>query len=153
MLLQMAFSGCFFFFFSLSFLATPRHREFTGQGSDLSCRYDRCHRCGSAASFNPLCWPRGSNLCPGAAKTPSIPWRHSGNSSLPFLWLCLLYVCSASSSIPVTGWTLRLQKILLNEYSLNLPPGRFYHYPFYRGEPESHAVPTPVFQRRSTCTS
>ena len=40
-------------FFFFSFLATPRHMEFLGQGSDPSHSCDP-HR--SCISFNPLCW-------------------------------------------------------------------------------------------------
>ena len=40
-----------------SFLATPRHKEFPGQGSDPSCLCDLCSNCINTRSFNPLCQP------------------------------------------------------------------------------------------------
>ena len=41
-------------FFFFSFLAAPRHMEFLGQGSDLSCGFHLHHNCGNARSLNPL---------------------------------------------------------------------------------------------------
>ena len=41
------FSCCCFFFFP-PFLASPRHMEFPGQGSDLSHKCDLSHSCGNA---------------------------------------------------------------------------------------------------------
>ena len=61
-----------------SFLASPWHMEFLGQGSDPS------HSCGTyTTSFNPTVPGQGSILCPGAAETPPIPLHHSRNSHSP----------------------------------------------------------------------
>ena len=48
-------------FFFFSFLATPWHMEFPGQGSDPSCSCDL--RCSNARCFNPLCWAAGGQTC------------------------------------------------------------------------------------------
>ena len=61
----------FFFFF---FWPPPRHMEFPGQGSDLSCRCNLC--CSNTSSFNPLCQARDQTC----VLVPPIPLRHSGNS-------------------------------------------------------------------------
>ena len=59
----------FFFFFLLSFLATPRHTELPGQGLDLSCAGQLCHSCSNTGSLI-YCMPIwGSNLCPRAPET------------------------------------------------------------------------------------
>ena len=41
-----------------SFLATPQHMEFSGQGLDPSFSCDPCRSCGNARSINPLGWAR-----------------------------------------------------------------------------------------------
>ena len=38
-------------FFFPPFLATPRHKEFPGQGSDRSCSCNLCHSCSSVGSL------------------------------------------------------------------------------------------------------
>ena len=45
----------FFFFFFSSFLATSRHMEFRGQGSDPSCSCGLSYSWVNTGSFNPLC--------------------------------------------------------------------------------------------------
>ena len=63
-----------------SFLATPWHTEFPGQGSDPSCSCDLHPNCGNAGSLI-HCASWGSNLRPSAPKMPSILLHHLRNSS------------------------------------------------------------------------
>ena len=53
---DISFFFFFFFFPFFFFLATWRHMEFLGQGSDPSCSCDLHYSCGNARCFNPLCW-------------------------------------------------------------------------------------------------
>jgi len=50
------------FFFSLSFLASPRQIEFLGQGSDSSHSCKLCHSCGNARSLT-NCARTGVRIC------------------------------------------------------------------------------------------
>ena len=60
-----------YLFSFLLYLATLRHMEFLGRGSDLSS---------NARSFKIQGW--GSNLCPGTVEMQLIPLHHSRNSSI-----------------------------------------------------------------------
>ena len=64
---------CVFFWF---FLATPQHKGFPRQESDLSCYCDLHHSCGNTRSLNP-CARMGINLLPSAAEMLVIPLCHS----------------------------------------------------------------------------
>ena len=67
------------FFFFLNFMAAPWHREFLGQGSDLSYSCDLSSNCSNTGSFT-HCARLG--IVP-ASQRPKMPWillRHSGNS-------------------------------------------------------------------------
>ena len=58
---------CSRLFFFFSFLATPWHMEFPGQGSDLSHSCDLCHSCSNAGSLTHHDQAGGTNLRPKAA--------------------------------------------------------------------------------------
>ena len=60
-------------------LATLRHMEFPGQGSDLSCNWDVNHRRSNARSLTHCARP-GMNLHPSTPKAPLIPLCHSRNA-------------------------------------------------------------------------
>ena len=81
--LSIHFLHLFAYFFP--FLATPRHMEFLGQGSNPNCSCDLCHGCGNAESFNPAL-DQVSNLHPGTTEMPPILLHHHRNSYLGIIY-------------------------------------------------------------------
>ena len=65
--------------FFFSFLSTPQHLEFLGQGSDPSYSCD-LHCIWSNTRSLTHCAGPGSNLSPSTAEMLQIPLCHSGNS-------------------------------------------------------------------------
>ena len=118
---------CLPVYFSFLFLATPRHMEFPGQGSDPSCC---CHLCWI---LNPLCWTgdrvyipalqrRHQSRC-ATARAPlrAFVFTHSPRFSLEhtkyfFPYHCrtklsLFFQVKASLSVPVRGRGLRVHLV------------------------------------------
>ena len=71
-------------FFSFIFLATLRHMELPGQGSDPGHSLNLSHSCSNTGS-QPTVPGQRSNLCPSASKMRLIPLHHSGSSHAKFL--------------------------------------------------------------------
>ena len=72
------------FSFFPSFLATPQHMEFLGQGSDPKPQLRQCQ------ILNPLCGA-GSNLHPSTFRMLWIPLHHSGNYPTFQIWKLRLW--------------------------------------------------------------
>ena len=69
----------------VSFLGTPKHMEFLGQGLEPSLNCDLSHSCDNTGS---LTWSpgQGSNLCPRASTTLMILLCCRGNSRFQIFW-------------------------------------------------------------------
>ena len=96
-------------FFFFSFLATPWHMEFPGQGSDPShsCNLYCC--CNNARSFNPLC-RAGDQTCVPALRDATDPVAPEQeilflNFYLIFILLLFLAVPKAFRSSWARDWT------------------------------------------------
>ena len=71
--------------FFFSFLASLRHMEFPGLGSDLCCS------CGNARSFNPLCWAGDQTHVLALQKHHQSCWTTVGTPCF-ILFIFLLYL-------------------------------------------------------------
>ena len=79
----------FYYYFIFSFLATPWHMEFPGQGSDLSCSCDLSHSCGNARSLTGCARPgiKSASQCSKDTTNPIVPQQE-------FLKTLLFLLCS-----------------------------------------------------------
>ena len=75
------------------FLFWPPHGTWSSWARDqiLAVVATLHHSCDNAGFFNPLCWTRDKNLCPGAAEMPLIPLHYNRNSLTILKSISLLF--------------------------------------------------------------